>query len=180
MHLGELRVVEVEGLCPSFILRYILEIEDGRRQANIDDLSRRHKLSYEIKNIEIVFKAKMPFTECAMSLVVLGMLIFSTVSSYRIVREPRIGVIAGDFPVFGIGDGGGFMKRAVPVVGDMSEMPSDMKDAIHGVKMGVSSDICDNAKNNLAIDWDGSPLNYTCYHPKNRLPIIEVRLYSYK
>ncbi|GFR17369.1 uncharacterized protein TNCT_661171 [Trichonephila clavata] len=109
---------------------------------------------------------KMPFS-LIMDFAVFTLLLFSTVSSYS------IGVISADFPIFGIGEGDSFMKRAVPVVGDMSEMPSSMKDAIHGVKMGVASDICDNAKNNLAIDWDGSPLNYTCYHPKNRLPVIK-------
>ncbi|PRD36543.1 UNVERIFIED_CONTAM: hypothetical protein NCL1_08408 [Trichonephila clavipes] len=108
----------------------------------------------------------MPFS-VIMDFAVFTLVLFSTVSSYS------IGVISADFPIFGIGEGDSFMKRAVPVVGDMSEMPSSMKDAIHGVKMGVASDICDNAKNNLAIDWDGSPLNYTCYHPKNRLPVIK-------
>lgn len=34
------------------------------------------------------------------------------------------------------------MKRAVSAI----EVPESMKDAIHGVKMGVASDICDNAK----------------------------------
>ncbi|GFY72509.1 uncharacterized protein TNIN_163921 [Trichonephila inaurata madagascariensis] len=110
--------------------------------------------------------AKMPFS-LIMDFAVFTLVLLSTVSSYS------IGVISADFPIFGIGEGDSFMKRAVPVVGDMSEMPSSMKDAIHGVKMGVASDICDNAKNNLAIDWDGSPLNYTCYHPKNRLPVIK-------
>lgn len=38
------------------------------------------------------------------------------------------------------------MKRAVSA---MNEVPDEMKDAVHGIKMGVSSDICDNAKVNL-------------------------------
>lgn len=38
------------------------------------------------------------------------------------------------------------MKRAVS---SMNEVPDEMKDAMHGIKMGVSSDICDNAKVNL-------------------------------
>lgn len=35
------------------------------------------------------------------------------------------------------------MKRAVSAMG---AIPDQMKDAVHGIKMGVSSDICDNAK----------------------------------
>ena len=40
------------------------------------------------------------------------------------------------------------MKRAVSAI---NEVPEEMKDAVHGIKMGVSSDICDNAKVNLYI-----------------------------
>lgn len=40
-------------------------------------------------------------------------------------------------------DNDNFMKRAVSAMGDI---PESMKDAMHGIKMGVSSDICDNAK----------------------------------
>lgn len=43
-------------------------------------------------------------------------------------------------------DGDSFMKREIGEGGNMLNMPSDMKDTVHGVKMGVSSDICDNAK----------------------------------
>ncbi|XP_054712017.1 uncharacterized protein LOC129221549 [Uloborus diversus] len=80
----------------------------------------------------------------------------------------NIGIISAGFPVFEISDNDNFIKREV-----MQGIPSSMKDAIHGVKMGVASDICDNAKDGLEIDWDGSPVNYTCYHPKNRLPVLK-------
>lgn len=36
----------------------------------------------------------------------------------------------------------------------------------HGVPMGESNHKCDDAKTNLTMDWDGSPVNYTCYAPK--------------
>ncbi|KAK9297439.1 hypothetical protein QLX08_008864 [Tetragonisca angustula] len=32
-----------------------------------------------------------------------------------------------------------------------------------GVPMGYSSKSCDDAKTNLTVDWDGSPIDYTCY-----------------
>jgi len=47
-----------------------------------------------------------------------------------------------------------------------------MKDAEHGIKMGIIFDGCDDGRNDLDIDWNESPLNYTCYHPKNPLPIM--------
>lgn len=51
-------------------------------------------------------------------------------------------------------------------------LPDALKDDEHGVAMGVSSDFCDNAKVNLTVDWDNSPINYTCFDPKNhRLPV---------
>ncbi|KAG8185031.1 hypothetical protein JTE90_017054 [Oedothorax gibbosus] len=103
--------------------------------------------------------------QLAMSLSLFGILFISLVRCYN------IGVISGDFPIFEISDGDTFMKRETS---DGGNMPSDMKDSVHGVKMGVSSDICDNAKDNLETDWKGSPLNYTCYHPKNRLPVVKA------
>ncbi|XP_017760345.1 PREDICTED: uncharacterized protein LOC108550930 isoform X2 [Eufriesea mexicana] len=33
----------------------------------------------------------------------------------------------------------------------------------HGVPMGYPSKSCDDAKTNLTLDWDGNPINYTCY-----------------
>ncbi len=41
---------------------------------------------------------------------------------------------------------------------------------MHGVKMGVKSDTCDDAKSNLAMDWGGSKVDYTCYNPQR--PIL--------
>lgn len=41
----------------------------------------------------------------------------------------------------------------------------NMKDDKHGIVMGESLFGCDDGTNDLDIDWNGSPLNYTCYHP---------------
>ncbi|XP_067136893.1 uncharacterized protein [Centruroides vittatus] len=48
-----------------------------------------------------------------------------------------------------------------------------LSDKKHGVKMGITNDNCDNAIDNLHMDWDGSPVNYTCYNPKNPIPILQ-------
>ncbi|KAK7794145.1 hypothetical protein R5R35_012528 [Gryllus longicercus] len=37
------------------------------------------------------------------------------------------------------------------------------EDDSHGVKMGVASPVCDDARSNLTLDWDFSPVNYTCF-----------------
>jgi hypothetical protein len=42
------------------------------------------------------------------------------------------------------------------------------------VRMGVSNGMCDNAKTNLTVDWDMSPVNHTCYHPENRFPVDDT------
>ena len=34
---------------------------------------------------------------------------------------------------------------------------------------------CDDGKQLLAVDWDGSPKNYTCNKPKKLLPVISVK-----
>ena len=44
-------------------------------------------------------------------------------------------------------------------------IPQSMLDAKHGVVMGVSNQACDDANTNLAVDWNGDRINYTCYHP---------------
>ncbi|XP_047005040.1 uncharacterized protein LOC124624081 [Schistocerca americana] len=44
----------------------------------------------------------------------------------------------------------------------------NLKDAKHGVKMGVASRFCDDAETNLTVDWNYSPVNYTCFTPKDR------------
>lgn len=50
---------------------------------------------------------------------------------------------------------------------------SNMSDGKHGVKMGQVFEGCDDAKTDLHLDWDGSPLNYTCYHQNRPYPILE-------
>ncbi|XP_076244050.1 uncharacterized protein LOC143185172 [Calliopsis andreniformis] len=39
-------------------------------------------------------------------------------------------------------------------------------ETLHGVPMGQPSVDCDDAKTNLTMDWDGSPIDYTCYGKK--------------
>ncbi|CAG9865428.1 unnamed protein product [Phyllotreta striolata] len=38
----------------------------------------------------------------------------------------------------------------------------DLGDTKHGVKMGISDSICDDARSNLTVDWFLAPDNYTC------------------
>ncbi|CAL4105155.1 unnamed protein product, partial [Meganyctiphanes norvegica] len=54
---------------------------------------------------------------------------------------------------------------------DASLLPESMKDDKHGVVMGVANHNCDDGKTNLNIDWDFSPVNYTCYIPKSPLTV---------
>lgn len=52
---------------------------------------------------------------------------------------------------------------------------ADLFDKKHGIKMGVPSPHCDDAKTNLTVDWDNSPINYTCFEEKaTYLPNIDV------
>nr|XP_050849830.1 uncharacterized protein LOC127063748 isoform X3 [Vespula vulgaris] len=44
---------------------------------------------------------------------------------------------------------------------------------IHSIPMGIVSTECDDAKTNLTIDWDGSPVNYTCYN-RRIIPNTEI------
>ena len=65
-----------------------------------------------------------------------------------------------------------------------------MKDKVHGIKMGVPLNSCDDAEvrlynsiifsdkmsliplqTGLEMDWDGSPVNYTCFRPKTPIGI---------
>lgn len=46
-----------------------------------------------------------------------------------------------------------------------TENPLRIMSDIQGVKMGVPSSECDDAKTNLTMDWDFSAVNYTCYYP---------------
>ena len=39
-------------------------------------------------------------------------------------------------------------------------------ESLHGVLMGVPSSTCDDAKTNLTIDWNSSPVDHTCYDKK--------------
>ncbi|XP_033355164.1 uncharacterized protein LOC117236380 [Bombus vosnesenskii] len=43
---------------------------------------------------------------------------------------------------------------------------SGSSQSLHGVPMGYPSRNCDDAKTNLTMDWDGNPINYTCYDNK--------------
>ncbi|XP_071516206.1 uncharacterized protein [Panulirus ornatus] len=63
-----------------------------------------------------------------------------------------------------------------PKVSSVSDVPADlpdsMKDDKHGITMGVPHAKCDTGKVNLTMDWDFSPINYTCYNPRHhRIPV---------
>ncbi|XP_064476461.1 uncharacterized protein LOC135390620 isoform X2 [Ornithodoros turicata] len=45
------------------------------------------------------------------------------------------------------------------------EVPDSLHDPVHGVQMGVSNDMCDNGKDYLYVDYNGSKREYTC-NPK--------------
>uniref|UniRef100_A0A646QJ62 DUF3105 domain containing protein n=1 Tax=Hemiscolopendra marginata TaxID=943146 RepID=A0A646QJ62_9MYRI len=72
-----------------------------------------------------------------------------------------------------------YYQRTENVISSETEISSErnddvdhsLKDSKHGVKMGVSNSDCDDGKANLEVDWDESPINYTCYTPKERLLI---------
>ncbi|OTF71625.1 hypothetical protein BLA29_014328, partial [Euroglyphus maynei] len=49
---------------------------------------------------------------------------------------------------------------------EFMEKNPDIIDDKHGVRMGKILPECDDGKNNLEIDWNGSPINHTCYHRK--------------
>lgn len=52
-----------------------------------------------------------------------------------------------------------------PIV-NYGKSKENLYDAKHGVKMGVPSNKCDDGKSNLNMDWDNSPINFTCYSDK--------------
>lgn len=57
--------------------------------------------------------------------------------------------------------------------GNPDTLPEELKDDKHGVAMGIPHVECDNAKINLTMDWDFSPVNYTCFDPKkHRIPVL--------
>ncbi|KAG1656038.1 hypothetical protein GQR58_024189 [Nymphon striatum] len=47
------------------------------------------------------------------------------------------------------------------------KLPESLKDPVHGVKMGVINAQCDDAQDSQHVDWDRSPVNYTCYNPRS-------------
>lgn len=54
-------------------------------------------------------------------------------------------------------------------------------DPHHGVTMGIPASGCDDGKTNLEMDWNFSPVNYTCYNPgyqykpnRDLSPLIEA------
>lgn len=56
------------------------------------------------------------------------------------------------------------------------DLPDSMKDDKHGVAMGIPHIKCDNAKINITIDWDYSPINYTCFDPRHhRIPVQNIK-----
>ncbi|KAK7074909.1 hypothetical protein SK128_003306 [Halocaridina rubra] len=58
--------------------------------------------------------------------------------------------------------------------GAPDDLPENMKDDKHGVAMGIPHVKCDNGKVNLTVDWNESPINYTCFNPKkHHLPVLE-------
>ncbi|XP_003699351.3 uncharacterized protein LOC100875586 [Megachile rotundata] len=50
--------------------------------------------------------------------------------------------------------------------------------SLHGIPMGQPSATCDDAKTNLTLDWDGSPINHTCYD-KKIVPDRETLAFKY-
>lgn len=52
----------------------------------------------------------------------------------------------------------------------IEEIPESLKDDKQGIKMGVVNPKCDDGKKNLDVDYDGSPVQYTCYTPKQTYP----------
>jgi len=95
-------------------------------------------------------------------------------ASARIVFPPHsdVGYIVADPPTDTPAIGGSAAPtRGVRELGDaVVDAAPSLVDARHGVRMGVSSVACDDAKTNLTLDWDSSPANYTCYTTYNRLP----------
>ncbi|KAF2893780.1 hypothetical protein ILUMI_12391 [Ignelater luminosus] len=51
----------------------------------------------------------------------------------------------------------------------------DLSNPKHGINMGIPSPHCDDGKVNITLDWDNSPINYTCYENKRAyLPNLNV------
>uniref|UniRef100_A0A1Y1LUY2 DUF3105 domain-containing protein n=1 Tax=Photinus pyralis TaxID=7054 RepID=A0A1Y1LUY2_PHOPY len=55
-------------------------------------------------------------------------------------------------------------------------IPSNIEMTQKHIQMGVISDDCDNGKDNITVDWNDSPINYTCFDKKSLyLPNIDVQ-----
>ncbi|XP_064461085.1 uncharacterized protein LOC135371044 [Ornithodoros turicata] len=54
--------------------------------------------------------------------------------------------------------------------GKKKEPPKKLRDSKQGVKMGVKSASCDDGRSRLEVDYDGSPIEHTCYTPKEPYP----------
>ena len=67
--------------------------------------------------------------------------------------------------------GGAWRRDAWMPTMDHPEIPDELKDAKHGVKMGVTNAACDDAKSRLDMDWDGNPVNHTCFTPKQPIAV---------
>jgi hypothetical protein len=55
---------------------------------------------------------------------------------------------------------------------NLESLPAELRDEVHGVKMGIPYSGCDDAKSRLEVDYDGSPLNYTCFDSKHRYKLL--------
>lgn len=54
-----------------------------------------------------------------------------------------------------------------PSDNETEEVPPELRDAKHGVKMGVSSKSCDDAESFIEHDYNGSSIVYTCMQDKH-------------
>ncbi|KAG1672660.1 hypothetical protein GQR58_015922 [Nymphon striatum] len=59
------------------------------------------------------------------------------------------------------------VKIHVNLLFSCKKLPESLKDPVHGVKMGVINAQCDDAQDSQHVDWDRSPVNYTCYNPRS-------------
>merc|ERR1719334_491964 len=59
---------------------------------------------------------------------------------------------------------------------DRRESIQDDGNVKNKIMMGEKNKACDDGESNLSIDWDGQPINHTCYHPTT--PILPRKLNS--
>ncbi|XP_042218122.1 uncharacterized protein LOC121863510 [Homarus americanus] len=56
-----------------------------------------------------------------------------------------------------------------------ADVPDSLKDDKHGIKMGAPHTSCDNGRLHLEVDWDSSPVNYTCFdHKKHHIRVEDL------